>query len=164
MRFIERVQTLQNSLKTIPSILDQVDQLTSLESKINGLLPLLRSLSDTDGKIASLEKLNQTVGKIEDLDKALEQLKQVGSKPPQKEEPKKNPEPDDHTWNRLQILAKFSQLAGKAREIELEWQKIQQDENDAFFKNQVQRGNDEGLYMYKKGFAEGVRWCIERFG
>lgn len=65
--------------------------------------------------------------------------------------------------NRFKILWRFCSLLGKAREIELEWQRIQQDEHDAFFAWQAAKGNDDSKYAYKKGFAEGVKWCLARF-
>lgn len=66
-------------------------------------------------------------------------------------------------WNRMKMLAQFVHLAPKAVEIEKEWQKIQQDENDAFFAFQVLKGHGESEYVYKKGIADGVRWCLTRF-
>lgn len=69
----------------------------------------------------------------------------------------------DHEWNRLKILSKFVNLSGKAREIELEWQRIQQDEHDEAFAHQILHGQNELAYIYKKGISEGVQWCVKRF-
>lgn len=69
----------------------------------------------------------------------------------------------EHEVSRLRLLAQFSGMKGKARELELEWQKIQQDEHDAFFAHQILHGKDNGNYDYKKGFVEGIKWCIDRF-
>lgn len=70
---------------------------------------------------------------------------------------------DAHQLRRLKALWKFANLGTKAREIEVEWQKIQQDEHDAFFCFQVFKGNTQADYAYKKGVADGIKWCVERF-
>lgn len=69
----------------------------------------------------------------------------------------------DHEVSRLRLLAQFSTVGGKALEIEKEWQRIQQDEHDSFFEFQVTRGNNEKEYAYKKGIADGIKWCVKRF-
>lgn len=61
------------------------------------------------------------------------------------------------------LVSQLSQMSGKGAEIEKEWQKIQQGEYDAKFAFDVLRGNDDYNYAYKKGLADGVRWCIARF-
>lgn len=66
--------------------------------------------------------------------------------------------------NRLKMVEKFQKLAGKAEEIELEWQRIQQNEHDALyaFQSTLEEANKQD-YWYKKGIAEGIKWCVERF-
>jgi hypothetical protein len=67
-----------------------------------------------------------------------------------------------HGWNRMKLLSKFALLASKSREIELEWQRIQQDEHDATFAFRSGRSNEVDA-SYKKGIADGVKWCVNRF-
>lgn len=65
---------------------------------------------------------------------------------------------------RLRLLIKFSKLLGKEKEIELEWQRIQQDEHDFKYAFQASVGEEtQAKYLYKKGIADGVKWCINRF-
>ena len=66
--------------------------------------------------------------------------------------------------HRLALVRRFFGLCGKAREIELEWQKIQQAEHDAFFAVQITGRRDEELtHAYKKGITDGIKWCVEHF-
>lgn len=65
-------------------------------------------------------------------------------------------------WNRMKLLEKFSLLDAKSKEIEAEWQKIQQDEHNATFAFQSGRSNEVDA-SYKKGVADGVKWCLNRF-
>jgi len=67
------------------------------------------------------------------------------------------------TRTRWIVLWRFCKLLGKAKEIEIEWQRIQQDEHDAYFKFQIFRGNEQAEHAYKKGIAEGIKWCLNRF-
>lgn len=65
---------------------------------------------------------------------------------------------------RYWLFWKFLKLASQAKVIEKEWQRIQQDEHDFFFKFQVTRnGEVKEEFLYKKGVADGVKWCVERF-
>lgn len=59
----------------------------------------------------------------------------------------------------LQVL----KLSGRAKEIEKEWQKIQQDEHNAVFANQVFNGRNGEEVAYRKGIVEGIKWCVDRF-
>ena len=69
-----------------------------------------------------------------------------------------------HEENRVLLAAKIMKVSEKARELELEWQKIQQEEHDAFFAFQAIGGkSQESLYVYKKGIADGIKWCINHF-
>lgn len=77
--------------------------------------------------------------------------------------PQALPKPIDREVSRLRLLAQFAGMKGKAEEIEKEWQRIQQDEHNAHFAFQILRGNNESEYLYKKGIAEGIKWCIDHF-
>jgi hypothetical protein len=44
-----------------------------------------------------------------------------------------------------------------------EIQKINQDEYDVDFANQVYHGKMECDLAYKKGFSDGAKWCVNRF-
>lgn len=72
--------------------------------------------------------------------------------------------PIRHALNRWKILYRFVCLMGKAREIELEWQRIQQDEHDFNYAFQTGMNEDkQARYLYKKGIADGIKWCVDRF-
>jgi hypothetical protein len=69
-----------------------------------------------------------------------------------------------HALTRLALLWRFVQFTGKSEAIEQEWQRIQQDEHD--FKYAFQTGMNEetqGKYLYKKGIADGIKWCLKNF-
>jgi|GEM_PF-2683705 len=68
-----------------------------------------------------------------------------------------------HFVARVLLIRRFFRLVGMAREIELEWQKIQQDKNDAHFALHSLRGNAELEYIYRKGIEDGIKWCVKRF-
>lgn len=65
--------------------------------------------------------------------------------------------------NRFRILWRFCSLLGKREEIEREWQKIQQDEHDEFFRFQIYKGIAGDQLAYKRGIVDGIKWCIDRF-
>ncbi len=66
--------------------------------------------------------------------------------------------------SRLKLLHKFIRMSDKARQIELEWQRIQQDEHDFKYAFQVLPSEDsQARYLYKKGVADGVKWCLKLF-
>jgi len=65
---------------------------------------------------------------------------------------------------RLKLLSKFAGIAEKAREVELEWQRIQQDEHDFQFAFHTSKDEEsQAKYLYKKGIADGVKWCLNLF-
>jgi hypothetical protein len=104
---------------------------------------------------------------METLDQSLERLKCLDIQPVSRvvylKESAKSPDPVQHEWSRLKLLSKFANLSGRAEEIEKEWQKIQQDEHNAYFSFQVLRGQQDLDYTYRKGIREGIQWCIDRF-
>lgn len=61
------------------------------------------------------------------------------------------------------LLWKFVKVASQAETIEQEVQKIEQDAFNANFENQVYRGNRVAEEAYKKGYVDGVKWCLKRF-
>lgn len=64
----------------------------------------------------------------------------------------------------MRMFFQFLCMTEQAKEIEQEWQRIQQDEHDFFFAFQVTRNDDaKAEYMYKKGIADGIKWAISRF-
>lgn len=69
-----------------------------------------------------------------------------------------------HLVWRIRLVYIFSQLIWKATEIETAWKEIQQNEHDFHYAFNC-RPNDEtqSQYLYKKGLADGVKWCISRF-
>lgn len=130
------------------------------------LEPALDRLDSMNLRIKELQLLDSIVPKFETLDTALKRLsdlnvREVALTPVVVEEKPRSIQGED--WARLKQLSKFVELTGKAREIELEWQKIQQDEHDTFFAFQVMKGHGETEYAYKKGISDGVKWCVERF-
>lgn len=69
-----------------------------------------------------------------------------------------------HIFHRLRLLWKLIQVSDRAREIELEWQRIQQDEHDFKFAFETHMNEEtQGNYLYKKGLADGIKWSISRF-
>ena len=65
---------------------------------------------------------------------------------------------------RLKLLYRFFKIADKARQVELEWQKIQQDEHDFKYAFQALPSEDsQSRYLYKKGIADGIKWCLKLF-
>lgn len=64
---------------------------------------------------------------------------------------------------RLRLLWKFVALIPRAREIEVECQKIQQKMHDLEFSNALSRNDKEKELAYQKGYWEGILWAANRF-
>lgn len=149
---LKRVLHLKRLLRTLPRVMGELDKLGIIFEKID-----------------SLEKdLGHIACGMETLDSSLERLKCLDVKPTSRVIYLKDPSPRkpdliEHEWSRLKLLSKFVNLEGKAEEIEKAWQKIQQDEHDAYFAFQVFRGQNELEHIYRKGIREGIQWCIDRF-
>lgn len=146
----------------------QLSAAERLIPKLECLDSILPKLSALGNQVPELEILGQIVPKFEQLDAALAKLGELGKPVPLAVVPvvdqSKNGSKFDHEWNRLKMLGKFVQLAGKAKEVESEWQRIQQEEFDAVFAAQLTgRKDDELLFVYKKGVTEGIKWCVNRF-
>lgn len=154
------------------SLPNQLDRLDSFIPKLDALERLLGRLEGVNGTMPpkeTLEALNQKLGALDAVVAKIETLAYPITKAAQKTEavvavvPKEDLERKNE-WNRLKMLAKFCQLEGKAKEIEDEWRKIQQDEHDFAYAFQVRNdGNPETMYLYKKGIADGVKWCVKHF-
>lgn len=144
-----KLDSLEKNLPTLESL----EYATPLIEAVETFLPRLRTL---DSILVKIEALNATIQRLETLPTQVVQVVEKKVTVPL-------PVEQMHEWNRLKKLAKFTQMVGKAEQIEKEWQRIEQDENDELFSFQVLRGRDEVKYMYKKGIADGVRWCVERF-
>jgi hypothetical protein len=59
--------------------------------------------------------------------------------------------------NRLKLLWTFVKLSSRARELELEWQKAQQERDNYAF------SGDKEKFLYQQGFCEGILHCMKRF-
>lgn len=71
---------------------------------------------------------------------------------------------DQHQFERIKSLWTFCKLASQAKEISEEWKRIQQDEHDFNFAFQSHPTEDtQSRYLYRKGIADGIKWCINRF-
>lgn len=148
--------------------------------QLDAFLPKFEALQGILIRLECLENRMPTVESIQSMTEKLASLEAVISKI----ENMKIPEPivitqehkdgktivvdrkavnDQVEWNRLKMLSQFTHMAGKADLIEKEWQKIQQDENDAYFQFQILRDKAESEYCFKKGIAEGIKWCVKHF-
>lgn len=63
---------------------------------------------------------------------------------------------------RGRLLWKFIKMAPHAREIELALQLVEQDLHDTSLSNQIQGNKIELILEYKKGFHDGVIWCLKQ--
>jgi hypothetical protein len=158
---------LRRLFRLIPKLVRQLDALESALPKLEAMEPILVKIGDLDSKVSALEVLGNTAPKLDQLNMALEKIHSlqvpVAVQAVVLPEHKNGKAAPDHEWNRLKLLSKFVNLVGKARDIEKEWQRIQQDEHDEHFAFQVLRGNNEASYLYKKGIADGIKWCVDRF-
>lgn len=112
-------------------------------------------------QIGLLWRVARTLPKLDELD--VEFVKAEGDQVKEAEVAWKAGILDIHQLNRLRTLWRFCKLSSRAKEIESEWQKIQQNEHDEFFKFQVFRGSSKDELAYKKGITDGIKWCVERF-
>lgn len=149
-----------------------IDRL-SLAWKISGRLDIL------DGVISNVEALNGVLERLQGLERRMPQsgllealavrLEAFNSslvKIEQPEKPKEtNPVKEDlREWERLKLLSQFVHLHGKAKEIETEWQRIQQDEHDFQFAfNSSPNEETQSRFLYRKGVADGIKWCLKNF-
>lgn len=167
---LPRLEALRGDL---PQTAERMDVFAS---KLDALERVLASLEAMGGRIPQPEVLNALKERLGTLDSVVAKIETLAS-PVVVNVVSPQPKPRQilteteaevierrNEWNRLKLLAKFCQLEGKAKEIEQEWQRIQQDEHDSFFAFQTFPKSDSELaYLYKKGIADGIRWCVKRF-
>lgn len=142
----------------------------SLVSKIVALESSVERLASVEERLARNDTLLSLANRIDNLDRCVsmvETSKVVAVVPVKSENGKHPPAPvseNIHEWNRLKLLAKFVSMSEKAREVELEWQRIQQDEHDFYLAFQTTPDENSKInYIFKKGIAEGIKWCVNRF-
>lgn len=160
MTFIDRI-------KTAWAILQNLGVLDDVLVKIEALNQILVRLSTVEKALSTNETLLSLANRVEALDAAVRKVEELGQPAPKVEPTGKAVHPvkeDLMEWNRLKILSQFVALAPKAKEIEAEWQKIQQDEHDFRFAFETAPNPEtEAHYVFKKGIAEGIKWCVNRF-
>ena len=109
--------------------------------------------STDNGSVISVDLLKE----IADLSNRLKRIEQSSLKDDESVK-------TEQEIRRLELLKKFSNLQGKATEIELEWQRIQQEANDIDFYNQVFLGKADSEVAHKDGFVRGIKWVLEKYG
>lgn len=179
-KLVQDLEFWNGALPRLEALKDQfprtTDQIEAFIPKLTALESVLGRLDGLDSRLPHtevLEALNRKLGALDSVVGRIETLSNpvtVNIAPAPTVVRKVIPETEKEAierrneWNRLKMLAKFCQLEGKAKEIEQEWQRIQQDEHDAHFAFQtLNRGDSELVYLYKKGIVDGIKWCIERF-
>lgn len=159
MTFIER-------LKAAYSVLVGADALESVVAKVEALGGVIGRLEGIQKRLPESSVLEALASRLETIDALVEKLEAPHEPVQVKQNGKQNPsiKEDIQEWNRLKLLSKFVQLSGKAKEIELEWQRIQQNEHDFQFAFQTSPNDEtQGRYLYKKGIADGIKWCTDKF-
>jgi len=178
LRVVPKLEYLELALPTAEALkwaIPKLEALDTLQPRLHALNAILERLEALDKCMPDANTLNTIVSRFESLDSAVAKIEQLGPAPKPltvtvREQGQRNVVEIDkkaleerNEWNRLKLLSQFVGAAGKAREIELEWQQIQQDENDSYFAFQTLKGNPENVYLYKKGIADGIKWVINRF-
>lgn len=148
MKFTRRILHLRRVLGILPRLASNLDALAGLIPRLLALDSAIRDIS------INLHSLEESLRRIERIEVPAIPVAHNGHAVAVRQ---------DHEWSRLKILGKFVQLSGKAKDIEMEWQKIQQDEHNAKFAFNILHGNDEHNHAYKKGIVEGIKWCVDRF-
>lgn len=159
MNILERLTLAWNISK-------RIDTLDSVIAQIETLGSILDRLSLLEGKLKTNASLESLAYRLESLDRVVKNIETLSQpKAPVSNGVIVHPAKQDLLeWNRLKLLSKFVQLADKGKEIEQEWQRIQQDEHDYQFAFHTDNNEEtQAKYMYKKGITEGVKWCVSRF-
>jgi len=178
-----RILRLLPKLEFLDSAIPELEAMEEIVPKLEALEKLLPKLNQFDRVIARLEMMEAQLpdgdmlasitSKFEYLDSAVNKIKSLGTVPVVVHEETNGhgqtmqatmikDREIVHGWNRMKLLSKFALLASKGKEIEMEWQRIQQDEHDATFAFQSGRSNEVDV-SYKKGIVEGIKWCVSRF-
>lgn len=174
IRLLPKLEFLDKALPELESMENIVPKLEALEKllpKLNQFDRVIARLETMEAQLPDADALASITSKFEYLDSAVEKIKSLGTVPvvvhsngngtTMQATMIKDREIIDG-WNRMKLLSKFALLASKGREIELEWQRIQQDEHDATFAFHSGRSNEVDV-SYKKGVVEGIKWCVNRF-
>lgn len=164
MTFTRRIKLLFRIFRVIPQ-LDALDRTLPTFESLKEALPKIEAIQ---AFLPKLEALDQIFVKLEDVNTSLHKLEHVAHEKPHANGNSVHPIPLEtahiQEWNRLKMLSKFVQLAGRAKEIETEWQRIQQNEHDALYAFQTTlKEESEMQYLYKKGIADGIKWCVNTF-
>lgn len=159
-------------------LLDRLSNAWKLAGRLDLLHGVLSSVESFDGvltRLYGLERRMPPIGILEALASRLEGLDKMLTKV-EASSPAITPavaaaSPQTQVsidalreWERLKLLSQFVHLFGKGKEIETEWQRIQQDEHDFQFAfNSSPTEENQSKYLYKKGIADGVKWCLKNF-
>lgn len=177
LRIIPKLEFLNEAIPELEAMQNIVPKLEALERllpRLGELDALLVRLETMDAQLPDRDTLLSITNKFSYLDEAINKLEHLGKVPEVVYRDENNGHSQSmqatmikdreiiHGWNRMKLLSKFAILAAKGREIELEWQRIQQDEHDATFAFKSGRSNEVDE-AYKRGIAEGVKWCVNRF-
>lgn len=160
MTYIER-------LRTAYSLINDLDKIEVIVGRIENLGTVLGRLESIEKTLATCQPLENLADRLGALNNAVTKIETLQGVVPTDEIVNKTIHPvkqDLMEWNRLKLLAKFVQLADKGQEIEQEWQRIQQNEHDFEFAfHSTPSEETQGQYLFKKGIAEGIKWCVNRF-
>ena len=162
------MQSSSLKLSTFEALLPHFEAIKTLMERLQAMADRMPDLESIQAMSERLASLDSAVAKIETMANprpVTVVVNQNGNHKPPVSEETKAALAERHEWARLNLLSRFVNASGKAREIEAEWQKIQQDENDSFFAFQSLRGRSDSelVYLYKKGIGDGIRWVLERF-
>lgn len=161
----KRLVTFRAVDEAIPKLADLqkfIPKLDALQEVLTRLDEMERRMPDEDTVAAISSKLNSLDSAVHKIETLTVPVLNQAPIPVKTKELRADSE-IRHDWQRLKMLSQFSQMAGKAKQIEQEWQKIQQDEHDEFFKFQTLGKSAELEYIYKKGISEGIKWCVNQF-
>lgn len=144
---LNRIDLIEESVKKVESLGDILERLEWAQKNMP-TFGVLEALAER------LDALNRVVVTIEETPSPTKLVaKTNGSKPE-----------DVRDWERLKLLSKFVHLSGKSKDIEDEWRRIQQDEHDFEFAFKTSPTEEsQSKYLYKKGIADGIKWCVNLF-
>lgn len=176
VQFLERIKGIDLSIQssamkfeTFERLIPHLESLKSVIEKLDAIERRMPPIEQIEAMASRLVSLDSAVSKIETLANPRPVTVVVshsnGNGKHSLTDEQKAAIQERHEWSRLNLLSKFVNASEKARDIEVEWQRIQQDENDSFFAFQSLRGrsDSESVYLYKKGIGDGIRWVLERF-
>jgi len=175
LRLLPKLEFLDQALPALESMENIVPKLEALERlvpKLNQFDRVIARLEAMEAQLPDKDALASITEKFQYLDEAVNKIKSLGEVPVVVHQTNGHVQTMQATmikdreivdgWNRMKLLSKFALLASKSKEIEQEWQRIQQDEHDATFAWQSGRSNEVDV-SYKKGIVDGIKWCVNRF-